>query len=1642
MAQKHIARIADNAVLTLSDDGDPTNNTVNVTSTLETAHEARARSTPDADISVGVGPSVAINATVHDAIAEIGNAQIENATDVNVTANGTHRPVTHATAGSAGRGPFPGAIALTGQSNDSIARLNVAESQTHLLGDLNVTADHDAQATTVADASAIGDGTVLGTAVAAGGPLGGGHAVAGPNMLVEGDVNIVSNTIARTSTDAESFSRGPVLGLRRIDGETKSQLRRLAEITGADEFLFPSFDPYPPMEALMDASAGVDPTTDTIRIEGPHSFDTGDAVVYRNNSDDTSIGGLNDEQSYYISIDPDDDNLVRLHNSLEDAISGANPRPLAKVAAPEDRHSLTAELVFDPNTAVDTDTDRINIGDFSGLQDGDPIRYFSNGVGVSGIVNGSRLFVNVDGGDADNLFIHLYRTRDDAIRSKNRMALNTLGTEHRIVRVQDGFASQRFAFNPATQVNSEQNTIEPKSAGGLISGDAVIYRRRGGDPVGALSDGQRVYVHVVHPDQGGSSPIQISLHHSRAAGISGAGKIELQALESADWHHELIPAVEFDPATAVEDGTDSIKLPTKPELDDGWAVRYKSGGNVIGGLVDDAVYYIVTVPDDATPEKVWLFDHKSQADSVIKAKRKYENSKDQLAIVSQAAARSRQLLDPTIATGTDHVFEVVDTLTKPDETWMPKRQFGSAAALAVGVSLPESVAAVGENGVIDVSGHLRVESLIDFDSGSDARVTSTEGIGLAVGGNYSEINQMAEIGKGAHVDAQSITIRAGGMDDQPLRYVAQAKGGARGAVTNGAGSLAVNAVKNRVSAQIGQDAHVNSDTSIDIFANVRAEEASGDPIDAGGVSADANAGNAFIGSIFAAVGAAGAGFVSLPGDTVESLIRHDAEVTADDDIRLRAEANQHSKNTGNKEPFSVPLAPSFTGSFGVAYSRTETDITSGIAGDVTSTAGSIVLHANASGSRDSQALGLGTSLDTAAGGAAVANISRNRGAAVISAGAQVNSAGHISLLAFDESTIDANSKGIAGAPHRGAGAGASLNISANHALASIGEERVIVRQLEEGEEPIVPGPAEVTASGDVNLVTEIQPTITGRATAISIGTILAAGGGLAITETDNLAESNIQKLASIDASTIEVQSSTVVNPETKLFGAQVGLNGAASMMIAQAALEDSAISTVDGEVVTEELDVLANSTREADTRVVTTGIALLQGEIGFEGELTGGITEARIGPNADISVSGDEPVNVHALSNDDAMVHMADAEIDVISIAAMASHAETASETAAGIDGKIDARTISVIAEADMTADAQTSTVGLSILGINGAILPKIEGAFKKPLPIPIQPSFDTESVAIIDSQANAFVGTGADILAAEELTLIASSTNTADSHLAGGGLNIIEGNTVSSEAAVHGATMLTIDEGAQIVAGSMVTRAEAENNAETRSTFGGIEGVTVDIADLRAATQHDVIARIGPAELHDTNGELSGTIHVAEGGIQLDAFSDNTADVKQVDVAITPVSIEIVRPLSVAAGTTKAHVGGNYKLDSEVNVSAESQNDVTTRAVNVEIDPIDVNVQRESAITRHTTEAFVTPHASLNVGGALNLDANSHNTANLDQIDAFNIAALEVSYLNATIDASGSTNAYVDRGARRRRPKPDVKCDSHQQCARRFVQL
>lgn len=209
-----------------------------------------------------------------------------------------------------------------------------------------------------------------------------------------------------------------------------------------------------------------------------HGLETGDVVVYRENSGD-AISGLTDDTRYYV-IKVDDD-AFKLAENYPDSQSGTPINLTAASSTGTDYLLITlSNGVFD-NTDIDTSTDYITITDH-GFETGDAVVFYENSAATSpavgGLTDGTTYYVI----KMTDSVLKLATTLTNALTSVSIDLTGTpvTNTDYELVNLNN--------YNVSTSANTL--TIENHD---LVTGQAVVYTEDGGS-ITNLSDSTTYYV--------------------------------------------------------------------------------------------------------------------------------------------------------------------------------------------------------------------------------------------------------------------------------------------------------------------------------------------------------------------------------------------------------------------------------------------------------------------------------------------------------------------------------------------------------------------------------------------------------------------------------------------------------------------------------------------------------------------------------------------------------------------------------------------------------------------------------------------------------------------------------------------------------------------------------------------------------------------------------------------------------------------------------------------------------------------------------------------------------------------------------------------------------------------------------------------
>ncbi|MBK8017635.1 MAG: right-handed parallel beta-helix repeat-containing protein [Betaproteobacteria bacterium] len=699
------------------------------------------------------------------------------------------------------------------------------------------------------------------------------------------------------------------------------------------------------------------------------------------------------------------------------------------------------------------------------------------------------------------------------------------------------------------------------------------------------------------------------------------------------------------------------------------------------------------------------------------------------------------------------------------------------------------------------------------------------------------------------------------------------------------------------------------------------------------------------------------------------------------------------------------LAVSLNAGAGATLSRNTmtTKVEAGIgAATVETTGGNVDILAVSS--HDVDALGIGFSLAGAIGGVGTASMNEitDTTRAFIDDDATVTSGGAVLVVSLDDSSFDADAGGV------GAGAivGAGLSFASTKVVNTV--ESIIT-----GED------TEVATETSVSVHATLSPSAGATATGFSVSAFASASGAVSIAESGGKANAAITGKAKVSGGPVSIRATADPTLTASSGGLSASAFAAAGVMISETLAGHSAFAEANGSITASQLDVVATATRTGSADTNFFGISIQSGEVGFEAEEARGNTEAFIGTDADIDILGNGSVNVSATSNDTSDPNIVDVGAGVLTIGAQATLARAESNTRARVAGRVNARSGSVSSTANKTASATTNIFAINLLTLNGVGLSGVLDFLPDVLPIPIGTPADTDARATIRGTNEAYLAQGADVTTANAFSLTATSSNNAVANNLSAGLTLVNVADTASTALVEGQTRVHIDQGASMNVGSFTSIADADSDAVAGAEYGGASAVNVQIAEVTARTDHKVEAFVGPDSGVQPDNTLTGTLRVGSGGMNLQAKSANTATVPQVNVDMSAVTVEKLKPVADAGGATRAHLGGNFDIfASDVRATANSTNSARAEAVAFELNLVDIDLNERTVGTSHTTETFLGPNAMLDVtGGSITLDADSSNNAVIDQISPLDLGAVDLNFVTSTATAGGTTRSFVDEG-------------------------
>ena len=609
-------------------------------------------------------------------------------------------------------------------------------------------------------------------------------------------------------------------------------------------------------------------------------------------------------------------------------------------------------------------------------------------------------------------------------------------------------------------------------------------------------------------------------------------------------------------------------------------------------------------------------------------------------------------------------------------------------------------------------------------------------------------------------------------------------------------------------------------------------------------------------------------------------------------------------------------------------------------GKSTGTVGSLLVHADSDTQMDVNAVAISAGFIGAGANVAEGTIEPTI-QAYIDGSAQVETTGSVTVEAISMAVVDDDGIGVSiGAGAVGlsivtaeilstvtayiggsanVGAGTSLTIRARHnadasgadvagkkadafALASAGGIAAVgistaTATASADLDSYVDSGATINASGDVQVLAFTNNDAHAETTGVT-GGAFSAGAFLAFATAAGAARARMDGTLT-DAGNITVFAKSDFDAFAKVFGATIGAI-AIDGMDAESEVGGLTRARVNGDILDGgSLTVRSRTSNSATTEAQIFNLSLLGGATGAfaRSEITGDAdNEATIGSSASITVGGAVTVDAGQDSENLATSKINRLGTGLFNAGVLVVEAVIDSSVSATMDGDVDATSLSVTAAGVNHTNAVTTMVTGGAIAFSGAgTLAEIgEGA-----------------------DVRATVGSGASIQLGGQMTVGATSTNTAfaDSNAASGG--IVAASVTLPTAHVSGATEAQLD-GDVSGATTIGVTATSTNTATTTPevlTVGGI-ALAGTAAEAKVLDGADTQATVGATALLGASSAIT---------VKADAHNHAKASVTSASLSV--VSIQVMLPTAEVRGDTNARLDGSVASSGGVLVESVAEN-------------------------------------------------------------------------------------------------------------------
>ncbi|TAK65480.1 MAG: hypothetical protein EPO22_04755, partial [Dehalococcoidia bacterium] len=769
------------------------------TNTSESTVEAKATT---GGANTGVGISIGINVVDNMTTAEIeASATLSGADDLSLSATGSHKTATTATSGAeAGDGTgVGGAFAITVADNVTVARLTTG-GLIDLGGALSATATHHGDSATTADGTALGADAAIGAAIALAFIDDSATATTARNITADGNISFAAH------------------------GDGKSVVVAKASAAGAD-----------------DDDQGDNATADDQKTKQTNTANSKSGDGDSSPKDATTEGGGGGSVSVAAAL------ALNVASSIAVASINDGVTIVAGDGVGIGSLNLHASNNMDATAKADGSAKTTDGGTAVGIAVAINVADMTNeaSVGAGANVSADGLTISATMKNVGGDFTHRFGAESTSGASEGDIgvagsfALNVAETDTIAAAGLDhpggpsGAATVTLSGGNVsmTATNTTENIVAAKSkaeGGNVGVGAAIAINVALNDTFAGIENGERIIGNTGGFNAAATSTdtVTTTAEAGAAGDTSVGGAIAIAYVEDATEARIGTGDAGFlgDDAAIVLTGNLGAQATYTG------TIHTTSDGEAAGGDVGVGVSLslnILTVDTTAflgrsfsgagniTVTSTSTLDTKAESKASAKGADSSDSDSDTKTSNKTAAAQDQS--GGSAAPSQNKSSSVGTADSNSSEQSGSSSQGGTSVAATISVNYLDvaNTATIAADVVIGSTGVLKVEAIGQFDGRALATATSTDtssstGVAAAVGLNIVVMDNIAQVGAGADLTADSIAVRAITPVGQKNTFQARALSGAASSGTAVGGSVSVNYLDLETRAAVGNNADLDA----------------------------------------------------------------------------------------------------------------------------------------------------------------------------------------------------------------------------------------------------------------------------------------------------------------------------------------------------------------------------------------------------------------------------------------------------------------------------------------------------------------------------------------------------------------------------------------------------------------------------------------------------------------------------------------------------------------------------------------------------------------------------------------------------------------------------------------------------------------